>query len=85
MITYSLFNFQVKIWFQNRRAKERKHMKKRDEIIQKEKLDVAASLHVAAAAAAGANSAAAAHMFGMSQSAVGHMLHHVSGHPHLHP
>ena len=67
-------------------------MKKRDEIIQKEKLDVAASLHVAAAAAANAGaaaaaagSAAAAHMFAMPPSAVGHMLHHVSaaGHSHL--
>ncbi|XP_063868503.1 homeobox protein CDX-1-like [Scylla paramamosain] len=31
---------QVKIWFQNRRAKERKQMKKRDELHNKEKLDV---------------------------------------------
>lgn len=30
---------QVKIWFQNRRAKERKQMKKRDELLQKEKLE----------------------------------------------
>ncbi|KAK7072660.1 hypothetical protein SK128_022033 [Halocaridina rubra] len=29
----------VKIWFQNRRAKERKQMKKRDELLQKEKLE----------------------------------------------
>lgn len=27
---------QVKIWFQNRRAKERKQAKKRDEVLQKE-------------------------------------------------
>ena len=40
--------FQVKIWFQNRRAKERKHMKKRDELMHKEKMDVAASLHAQA-------------------------------------
>ncbi|XP_045123657.1 homeobox protein CDX-1-like isoform X2 [Portunus trituberculatus] len=31
---------QVKIWFQNRRAKERKQMKKRDELHNKEKLEV---------------------------------------------
>ncbi|KAG8236609.1 hypothetical protein J437_LFUL017050 [Ladona fulva] len=30
---------QVKIWFQNRRAKERKHLKKREEVSQKDKLD----------------------------------------------
>ena len=36
-------DFQVKIWFQNRRAKERKQMKKRDELIHKEKLEVAAA------------------------------------------
>ncbi|XP_050735623.1 homeobox protein CDX-2-like isoform X2 [Eriocheir sinensis] len=30
---------QVKIWFQNRRAKERKQMKKRDELHNKEKLE----------------------------------------------
>ncbi|XP_076067797.1 uncharacterized protein LOC143040590 isoform X1 [Oratosquilla oratoria] len=34
---------QVKIWFQNRRAKERKQMKKRDELLQKEKLESVAS------------------------------------------
>lgn len=40
-ISYSkpLLLLQVKIWFQNRRAKERKQMKKRDELLQKEKLE----------------------------------------------
>ncbi|XP_057375419.1 homeotic protein caudal-like isoform X1 [Daphnia carinata] len=35
---------QVKIWFQNRRAKERKQVKKREEMLHKEKLDVVPSL-----------------------------------------
>ncbi|XP_071452942.1 homeotic protein caudal-like [Hetaerina americana] len=30
---------QVKIWFQNRRAKERKHLKKREEVVSKDKMD----------------------------------------------
>lgn len=32
--------FQVKIWFQNRRAKERKQAKKKDELGRKEKVDM---------------------------------------------
>ena len=32
---------QVKIWFQNRRAKERKQMKKRDELLNKDKMEIA--------------------------------------------
>ena len=36
---------QVKIWFQNRRAKERKQVKKRDELITKDKIDVTGIVH----------------------------------------
>ena len=69
--------FQVKIWFQNRRAKERKQVKKCDKLIAEEKFSVATSLqHAAAANMAG--------MFGMpphghptaTAAAMGHMLHH---------
>ena len=69
--------FQVKIWFQNRRAKERKQVKKCDKLIAEEKFSVATSLQHAAAAAG-----AAAGMFGMPPpsaamaAAMGHMLHH---------
>ena len=31
----------MKIWFQNRRAKERKQVKKREELIHKDKIEVA--------------------------------------------
>jgi homeobox protein CDX len=35
----------VKIWFQNRRAKERKQVKKREELLHKEKLEVVNVAH----------------------------------------
>ncbi|ODM98282.1 Homeobox protein CHOX-CAD [Orchesella cincta] len=44
---------QVKIWFQNRRAKERKVQRKREEIIQREKLATMVHMQNAAVAAAG--------------------------------
>nr|CAD7400971.1 unnamed protein product [Timema cristinae] len=37
---------QVKIWFQNRRAKERKQTKKREELLHREKLEVAQAQHL---------------------------------------
>ncbi|XP_069696111.1 homeotic protein caudal [Periplaneta americana] len=36
---------QVKIWFQNRRAKERKQVKKREELLHKEKLEAVSAAH----------------------------------------
>ena len=48
----------MKIWFQNRRAKDRKQIKKRDEVFEREKHEMAANL----------NAAAAAQMFGMPPS-----------------
>ena len=53
-------------------------MKKRDELIQKEKLDAAASLHAAAAAA---HNAAGGTMFA-TMPGMGHMLHPGMGGPH---
>ncbi|XP_047096687.1 homeobox protein CDX-1-like [Schistocerca piceifrons] len=38
---------QVKIWFQNRRAKERKQVKKREELLHKEKMEAVQQLHAA--------------------------------------
>ena len=37
------FSLQVKIWFQNRRAKERRALKKHEDVIMKEKIDSAAT------------------------------------------
>lgn len=34
----------MKIWFQNRRAKERKQVKKREEMLHKDKIDVVSSV-----------------------------------------
>jgi hypothetical protein len=60
---------QVKIWFQNRRAKERRSLKKHEEAIIKEKLDPASAAAAAAAAAAAVN-------FGNQMSAFSDSFHH---------
>ena len=72
----------MKIWFQNRRAKERKHLKKRDEIIQKEKIELHhatanALTNAASAANAALNNAANALN---NSSDVFNMLSHHSHH-----
>ena len=75
-ISYYFLFLQVKIWFQNRRAKERRALKKHEEAIVKEKIDPgSASFAAAAACAAAANfgvppppTAAMAAAFGSSDS-----------------
>lgn len=48
----SIFQLQVKIWFQNRRAKERRALKKQDDIMSKDKLDASAAASAAVASVA---------------------------------
>ena len=86
----SLSGFQVKIWFQNRRAKERRALKKQEDVLVKEKLDPsAAAVH---AMSAFTDSITAAHQYNngsaiataAGQMAVG-MPHGVGvpGNPHV--
>merc|ERR1712223_316299 len=63
---------QVKIWFQNRRAKERKQVKKRDELITKDKIDVTGIVHPSHMAA----------MSGFALGPMGHVMHHHQHLPH---
>ena len=83
-----IINFlKVKIWFQNRRAKERRALKKQEDTLVKEKLDPsAAAVH---AMSAFTESITAAHQYNNGSAiatAAGQMaigLPHVSGNPHV--
>ena len=54
----------MKIWFQNRRAKERRALKKHDDVMTKDKLDAVAATHAVAAQQSAAMSAFGESVFG---------------------